>query len=143
MIDRHIAKVMAGFLVALTGLGIVLPAWGQVADPATIIDAEQMIDLINAKPDLLIIDSRLAADHKRGFIEGSAALTDTDTNCRSLATLISSKHRPLVFYCNGPKCKRSKAAIAIAKSCGYDQLYWFRGGMEEWIQKKYIYNKNE
>lgn len=142
MVDSFIRKVGAGLLVML-GVAIVLPAWGQELDPATIIDAEQMIDLVNKTPDLLIIDSRLEADRKRGFIEGSVALTDTETSCRSLSKVTSSKHQSMVFYCNGPKCKRSKAAIVIARSCGYDKLYWFRGGMEEWKQKKYVYNKNE
>lgn len=143
MIDRLSMKLLVGTLAALVGVGMVLPVWGQEVGSAEMIDAEQMIDLVNKTPDLLIIDSRLAVDHKRGFIEGSIALTDTDTNCLSLSKVISSKRQPLVFYCNGPKCKRSTAAIAIARSCGYERLYWFRGGMEEWMQKKYIYNKDE
>jgi rhodanese-related sulfurtransferase len=136
-------KLLAGTLAALVGVGVVSPVWGQEVTSAEIVDAEELIDLVNKTPDLVIIDSRLAVDRKRGFIEGSIALTDTDTNCLSLAKVISSKRQPLVFYCNGPKCKRSKAAIAIANSCGYGQLYWFRGGMEEWMKRKYIYNKDE
>lgn len=143
MSERFISKLRAGLLAILAGVVIVLPAWGQGLDTATIIDAEQLIDLANKRPDLLIIDSRLETDRKRGFIEGSVALTDTETSCRSLSKIALSKHQSMVFYCNGPKCGRSKVAIVIARSCGYDQLYWFRGGMEEWKQKKYIYNRNE
>lgn len=111
--------------------------------PAVVVDAEQVIDMVNTVPELLIIDSRLVTDRKRGFIQGSIPLTDTDTTCQSLARIAPNKNKALVFYCNGPKCRRSKNAITIAKSCGYGQLYWFKGGFEEWLQKKYVYNKNE
>ena len=37
------------------------------------------------------------------------------------------------------KCGRSAKAIVIALQCGYSNIYWFRGGFEEWLSKGYPY----
>jgi rhodanese-related sulfurtransferase len=107
----------------------------------TKIDAETLIQLAQQNPDLIIIDSRISSDRRQGFISGSISLPDTDTNCVSLLTIIYRKDNPVVFYCNGPKCRRSDRAVAIARDCGYSNLYWFRGGFEEWRNKQYLISK--
>ena len=85
----------------------------------------------------IIIDSRISSDRKLGYIPGSISLPDTDTNCESLARLIPEKSDPVVFYCNGPKCRRSDIAVVIAVDCGYTSIYWFRGGIEAWRANNY------
>ena len=96
------------------------------------IEAEGLIELVNQNEAQVIIDSRISSDRKLGYIPGSISLPDTDTNCDSLARLIPEKSDPVVFYCNGPKCRRSDNAVVIAADCGYTNIYWFRGGIEAW-----------
>lgn len=108
---------------------------------STKVDAEQLIDLVNNIDDLLLIDARIKMDRKQGYIEGSVSLPDVDTNCRSLAKTITKKSSPVLFYCNGPKCGRSVKSVRKALKCGYHNIYWFRGGFEEWKQKNYPYLK--
>lgn len=103
------------------------------------VSAEEFIDLVDKIPKLVIIDSRIPGDRKQGFVEGSLSLPDVDTTCDSLAKVISKKNAPSLFYCNGVKCGRSAKAIKIALSCGYTNIYWFRGGFEEWLEKGYPY----
>ena len=103
----------------------------------TKVDAEGMVKLFNTIPNLPIIDSRLTTNRSFGYIEGSINLPDTETNCQSLAKVLPDKKQSALFYCNGPKCGRSAVAINVAKECGYSNLYWFRGGIEEWRQKGY------
>ncbi|MBL4868208.1 MAG: rhodanese-like domain-containing protein [Pseudomonadales bacterium] len=43
----------------------------------------------------------------------------------------------MVYYCNGPKCGRSATAVKIALKCGYEKIFWFRGGFEEWKIKRF------
>jgi len=105
------------------------------------IDAETLIQLAQENENLIIIDSRISSDRRQGFISGSISLPDTDTNCASLLTLIHRKDNAVVFYCNGPRCRRSDRAIAIARDCGYSNLYWLRGGFEEWRNKHYLISK--
>lgn len=101
----------------------------------TRISAEQLIDLVDEFDNLVIIDSRIDKDRAAGHIEGSFSLPDIKTTPESLSTAIPSKETPVAFYCNGVKCGRSVKASTMAVNEGYKNVYWFRGGWEEWIQK--------
>jgi rhodanese-related sulfurtransferase len=120
-----------------------LSAWSENSpesiEGTTKVTAEELIELVGEIPNLIIIDSRIPGDRKQGFIEGSISLPDVDTNCENLAKTIAKTTSPALFYCNGVKCGRSAKAIVIAKSCGYKNIYWFRGGFEEWLAKDYPY----
>lgn len=105
----------------------------------TTLTAEEVIELANSKPDLVIIDARITADRKHGYLEGSLSLPDIKTNCPQLGKIIPGKNTPTLFYCNGIKCGRSVVSIKIAKSCGYNNMYWFKGGFEEWKNKGFQY----
>jgi len=106
--------------------------------PGTVkINAEQLIELVTEKSDILIIDSRIPSDREHGFIEGSVNLPDIDTTCETLANIIPSYSSPVIFYCNGPECGRSAVAAKQALNCNFKTIYWFRGGFEEWLSKNY------
>ena len=106
-------------------------------DGTTIVDADGLIETVTQIPGLILIDSRIPADHREGFIEGSVSLPDTDTDCDSLAGIVPALSAPVLFYCNGIKCGRSATTAAIAVACGYTRVYWFRNGMEEWQEQEY------
>ncbi|MGD8569753.1 MAG: rhodanese-like domain-containing protein [Gammaproteobacteria bacterium] len=106
---------------------------------STIVTAEGFIELVDSIPDLIVVDSRIRGDRKQGYVEGSVSLPDVETNCDTLAKIIPKKTSPTLFYCNGVKCGRSAKAVKIALSCGYSNIYWFRGGFEEWLAKGYPY----
>ncbi|MGM0593995.1 MAG: rhodanese-like domain-containing protein [Pseudomonadota bacterium] len=112
-------------------------------DGATRISAEELITLAGEQPDLILIDSRISANRKHGYIDGSLSLPDTETTCESLKAHIPSLDTPAAFYCNGVKCGRSAKAIKVAVDCGYSNLYWFRGGFEEWKRKRFPYLHQE
>lgn len=107
----------------------------------TKVSAEGVLDLVAKIPELLIIDARIRADRKQGYIEGSLSLPDIATNCTSLAKVIPKKNVPVLFYCNGVKCGRSVKSSRIALKCGYNNIYWFRGGYAEWKAKNYPFIK--
>lgn len=113
----------------------------EIIDGTQTIEAEGLIQLVNRNETQIIVDSRISSDRKLGFIPGSISLPDTDTNCESLASLVPEKSDPVVFYCNGPKCRRSDNAVTIAADCGYTNIYWFRGGIEAWKAKNYPISK--
>ncbi len=64
---------------------------------------------------MVIIDSRIRSDRRQGYITGSISLPDTETDCAALFQIIPAKDSATVFYCNGPKCRRSDRAVEIAK----------------------------
>ena len=49
-------------------------------DGTTIVDAAGLIETVTQIPELILIDSRIPADHREGFIEGSVSLPDADTD---------------------------------------------------------------
>lgn len=104
---------------------------------ATAVTAEQLIDLVQSVPDLVIIDARRVEEYKKGHIDGAYNLLNTVMNEENLASLVSSKETPVLFYCNGPRCLRSSKASKKALSWGYTRVYWFRGGWREWSDKQY------
>lgn len=106
------------------------------------VNAKQVIDLANKYSKLIIVDSRIAGDRQKGYIESSISLPNTKTNCNSLARVLPSKKTEALFYCNGVNCGRSAKAIKIALKCGYKNLYWFRGGFEVWLQEGLPYMKD-
>lgn len=123
----------------LTRAKIIVPE--HIAGVQTLV-AEDVVKLATNTPDLVIIDARIQGDRKHGYLEDSVSLPDIETNCTSLKKIIPSKHSPALFYCNGIKCGRSVVAIKIAKSCGYTNLHWFKGGFEEWKTRGFQYTRD-
>jgi len=115
---------------------------GKIASPETIdgvvnVDADGLIEKLMEIEALVLIDSRIRADRKEGYIEGSVSLPDIETTCETLETIIKDGSTAALFYCNGVKCGRSARAAQIALDCGYTEIYWYRNGMEEWQEKHY------
>ena len=101
------------------------------------ISAEELITLAETMPDLTIIDSRIKNDRTHGYIESSISLPNTKTDCATLSKIVKALNSPTVYYCNGPKCGRSAKSINIALECGYNHIYWYRGGFEDWKEQNY------
>ena len=125
------------FLLASVSLSEEKPMSPDNIPGSTKVNAERLIELASEKPNLIIIDSRIRNDRIQGYIEGSLSLPDEETDCDALGRLIPAKDHETLYYCNGPKCGRSVKAVKIALACGYSNVYWFRGGFEEWKNKNY------
>jgi rhodanese-related sulfurtransferase len=130
------------FMLAALMPGGASPAADEYTSPpdiagAVTIDAEQVIAQVMNRPDTVLIDARVREDRADGYIEGSVHLVDTKTDCDALAALIDTYTTPVIFYCNGVGCDRSGRAVRIAVGCGYREVYWFRGGIEEWRAKEF------
>ena len=102
----------------------------------TRLGAEQVVELILHSPNLVIIDARKPEAFKRGHIEGAVNILDTVLDSNILARYASAKDTPLLIYCNGEACLRSTNAATHAVQWGYTQVYWFRGGWQEWTAKE-------
>jgi rhodanese-related sulfurtransferase len=142
----HPEQFTATGLVMFLCLASAVASSDNYTSPETIegthgIGAEELIQLVNRNENQIIIDSRISSDRKLGYIPGSISLPDTDTNCEALARVIPQKSDPVVFYCNGPSCRRSDNAVVIAVDCGYTSVYWFRGGIEAWRANNYPITK--
>jgi len=100
------------------------------------VNAEQTVELIQSEERLTIVDSRRFEEYAKGHIEGAVSLLDTDMTEEALVAHAPGRHDPLLFYCNGERCLRSANAVNNALIWGYDRIYWFRGGWQEWADKE-------
>ncbi len=54
---------------------------------------------------------------------------------RTLAALTGGEPgRPIVFFCAGANCWLSYNAALRAVMLGYREVYWYRGGIEAWVE---------
>ncbi|MBF0256531.1 MAG: rhodanese-like domain-containing protein [Gammaproteobacteria bacterium] len=136
---RPAIRFACSFFLFLVSAGVLAdkPVAPDEVAGATLVDAEQVIELVQNQPDLLLLDSRRAEEFAKGHIEGALNLMDLDMTEQGLAELAQSKQRPLLFYCNGPRCLRSSNAAKLALGWGYTKIYWFRGGWMAWTEKQY------
>lgn len=101
-----------------------------------IVSAEEVVELILSKPELVIIDSRKKTEFTKGHIEGAVNVLNTSMQRADMEALYPDKTRPIIFYCNGIRCLRSADALRKASGWGYKNLFWFRGGWKEWTDKR-------
>lgn len=99
------------------------------------VNAEEVVDLINSLPLLVVIDSRRKDEFEEGHIEGALNITDTEMTPARLIRIAPRPDTPLLFYCNGERCQRSSIAAKLALKWGYRKVFWFRGGWQEWSAK--------
>ena len=102
----------------------------------TIVSAEEVIEMILAKPDLVVIDSRKKTEYIKGHIEGAINILNTELGLEELEFIAPDRTTMLLFYCNGLRCLRSSDSLTKALGWGYTNLFWFRGGWKEWTEKR-------
>jgi rhodanese-related sulfurtransferase len=125
----------------VASLGITTP---DTLKGATRVSAEEVADLL--KQGAMVADTRsqkeLDSEHVRGavlvpYLEKSLKEVDFDVAKDDFSALKSvPKDKPVVFLCNGPECWKSYKASRFAVAAGYQKIYWFRGGMPEWRDKR-------
>jgi rhodanese-related sulfurtransferase len=102
----------------------------------TIVSAEEVIEMIIADPELVVIDSRKKTEYIKGHIEGAVNIVNTELMFEDLEFIAPDRNRALLFYCNGARCLRSSDSITRATGWGYTNIFWFRGGWKEWTEKR-------
>ena len=55
----------------------------------------------------------------------------------ALSAAVTDKNVPLIFACNGEECWKSYKAATWALAEGYKTVYWFRGGLPEWRNRRF------
>lgn len=92
---------------------------------------------------LILLDLREERDFAIGHLPGARGFPFdrfTDELARIIEEGWSVADRatlPLVLYCYGPDCIRSRGAGAQAARLGFRTVLWFRGGVQEWRDAGY------
>ena len=91
-----------------------------------------------------VIDTRVAAEYAEKTIKGAKSVPYKEKSAKDvgfdasqdqfdLTKLPADKGAPLVLFCNAGECWKSYKAAATAVKAGYSKVYWFRGGVPEWV----------
>ncbi len=121
----------------------------------TISAAELAVLLKHENPELdqdrhpgrvILLDLREPRDFAIGHLPGALSLSYYP-RAEALAEILELKIErewpdadralPVVFYCYGPECLRSREAGAQAARLGFRNVLWFRGGIQEWRETGY------
>jgi rhodanese-related sulfurtransferase len=87
---------------------------------------------------LILLDLREARDFRIGHLPGARSLPflhfprDFEAVVRTAWPGANRATTPVVLYCYGLDCVRSRKAGALAAKLGFRDLIWFRGGIREW-----------
>jgi rhodanese-related sulfurtransferase len=113
------------------------PVAPESIDGVVSVSAAEVVELILSIPELVVVDSRYHEEYAKGHIEGSVNILNTDMTADTLDNFTGNLLTPVLFYCNGERCLRSSRAAKKAVTWGYKNIYWFRKGWLEWIDKQY------
>jgi len=147
---------MGYFLLRRAGVADVLyypGGWGRWRDDGTLpivrfIGGEELNELVSrgnrwpwqdAPPEsFVLIDVRHEGDYANGHIPGSVVLTSRlfadslDVVLERHWPNIDRETTPIVTYCYGPTCIRSRHTSTDAARAGFLRIWRFYGGLEEW-----------
>lgn len=81
---------------------------------------------------VVFVDVRTRRGYDSGRIPDAELLDlEQDFNQAALAELVKPDQE-VVFYCQGPRCKRTAEACKRAVSWGYSKVYYYRDGFPGW-----------
>ena len=124
-------------------IGANTPTTHALADTITTKALHELI--IKSLPPAVLID--VLGDEGHRTLPGAlwlkgAGLTDDETNIEGRLVAIldeiteGDKARALVFFCRGAQCWLSYNAALRATTFGYENVYWYRGGITAWETAK-------
>lgn len=91
-----------------------------------------------------VIDTRVVAEYAEKAIKGAKSVPYKEKSAKEvgfdpskddfdMTKLPQDKAAPIIFYCNAGECWKSYKASTVAIKAGYTKVFWFRGGMPEWV----------
>lgn len=143
MLKRSYLKlILSAALIGGVSLSVMAADTPASLAGAKVVKADEAKKLADA--GAAMIDTRVATENAEKTIKGaknvvykekSAKAADFDVSLDQfdLTKLPADKAAPIVFFCNGPECWKSYKGSTAALKAGYSKVFWFRGGMPEWV----------
>jgi rhodanese-related sulfurtransferase len=143
MLKRSYLKlILSAALIGGVSLSVMAADTPASLAGAKVVKADEAKKLADA--GAAMIDTRVATENAEKTIKGaknvvykekSAKAADFDAGADQfdLTKLPADKAAPIVFFCNGPECWKSYKGSTAALKAGYSKVFWFRGGMPEWV----------
>ncbi len=99
---------------------------------------EQMLKIVG-HPDFFLIDARLEDMYEEAHIGDALNIYPYWEEERYVMALQEVPYeKKIVLYCDGGACDLSHTVAEMLQSLGYEQLFLYEGGWEEWSKKQNI-----
>ena len=105
---------------------------------AATVTTRELLQLVVGPEPPLLIDVLSQASHQTvagaWWLRGAGfSTTSNDRLATKLRELtLGNRARAMVFFCQGAECWASYNAALRASLIGYENVYWYRGGLEAW-----------
>lgn len=117
------------------GLVEVYATWGviqpmQVAEDVRTVGELEVIE--HLERSLPVVDSRRRDSYVESTISGARNVPHQELVARMAEF---DRERPTLFFCNGPQCGQSPAAIRALIEAGHppEKILYYRGGLHDWM----------
>lgn len=143
MFKRDLLKLVLSLVVGVgTALPVVAGETPATLAGVTVVKAEEVKKMLDAGTP--VFDVREAAEYAEKSIKGTKSVPYKEKSAKEvgfdasldkfdLSKLPGDKATPVAFFCSGVLCWKSYKASITAQKAGYSKIYWFRGGMPEWV----------
>jgi len=122
-------------MVGQPGLVQVDTTWGNI-EPMYVAEGVRTVGevevIAHLEAGLPMVDSRTSDFYETSTIHGAANVPYAEAAARIDELGVDE---PTVFFCNGPQCGQSPAAIRSLLQAGYapEKILYYRGGLHDWI----------
>jgi thiosulfate/3-mercaptopyruvate sulfurtransferase len=119
--------------------------WSQegTAPVVRIVEADEVARLMEAAPPqpaprAMLVDLREPWDFRLGYLPGAQVLPlrmmrgSFESFVQQHWPQVERRTVPLIFYCYGRSCVRTREASVIAARMGFRNMLWFREGVDGW-----------
>ena len=125
---------MLSVFLCLVGSGILVMEASADTSKVRTATTAQVLELSDEDEEMVLLDTRSAAEYKQGHIRWSEQVTPKQLTRAFFDSKVPSKNTVIVFY--GNRNSRNAALGArLAAKAGYTDVYWFKGGWQEWQAK--------
>jgi len=144
MPKTHVRYLLFGFACAAVAASLQLPASAQSpAPPLTVfqttlgepgqlteeISTEELMKIL-ATGSEPVFDVRFAKEYAIAHIPGTTNVYEKEVE--RITQLYSDRNQPMILYCNGPSCGKSKRTSESLVALGYTRVRRYQLGMPVW-----------
>ncbi len=94
--------------------------------------------LLQSDGDFVLVNTLNRENFEEGYIPKSIHISvHADDFEEKVKKIIPNKNRKIIVYCRHFKCETSDEAVEMLLKMGYDNVYKYAGGTQEWREAGY------
>lgn len=128
MMPLSLSRYVFLSFIALTALWVISHAvMAEGTGQLRYVNAQQAQDMLGSNPDIIVLDVRTSAEHRRGHIEGAVQLNYFSLNFRKKLRALE-RNAPYLIHCKSGH--RSARTIKLMQDEGFTDIIHLNGGYD-------------